>query len=182
MGQNMKWLLCRIGVYWPTILKNCIKISKSSQECQKHSRIQHVSGSELHCIVKPWPFIGWDLDIIGEIKHTSPKRHMYILMGINYLLKWVEAVALTKVDQEEVIASIQNQIIHRFGTPETIMNDQGIVFTRRKMTELAAEIRFKLETSMSYYGQFEAANKVIISLIKKHVGRNPISWHMTLGM
>ncbi|XP_050875026.1 uncharacterized protein LOC127078629 [Lathyrus oleraceus] len=43
---------------------------------------------------------------------------------------------------------------------------------------------FKLLTSTPYYahanGQVEAANKVIIGLIKKHVGKKPRNWHKTL--
>ncbi|XP_058740981.1 uncharacterized protein LOC131613319 [Vicia villosa] len=69
--------------------------------------------------------------------------------------------------------------------PETITIDQGTVFTGRKVTEFAAEIGFKLAISTPYNdqenGQVEATNKVIIGLIKKHVGQNPRSWHMTLG-
>src|SRR3954465_2219986 len=52
------------------------------------------------------------------------------------------------------------------------------------MQAFAAETGFKLLTSTPYYaqanGQVEAANKVIINLIKKHVGRKPKSWHQTL--
>jgi hypothetical protein len=43
---------------------------------------------------------------------------------------------------------------------------------------------FKLLTSMPYYaqanGHVEAVNKVVISLIKKHVGKRPRNWHKTL--
>lgn len=52
-GHRMKWLLCRMSLYWPTILKDCINFAKSCQECQKHSGIQHVPASKLHSIVKP---------------------------------------------------------------------------------------------------------------------------------
>ena len=52
------------------------------------------------------------------------------------------------------------------------------------MQEFATEMGFKLLTSMSYYvqanGQVEAANKVVIGLIKKHVGKKPKNWHKTL--
>ena len=64
------------------------------------------------------------------------------------------------------------------------MTDQGSVFTGRKMQEFATEMGFKLLTSTPYYaqanGQVEAANKVVIGLIKKHVGKKPNDWHKTL--
>ena len=35
--------------------------------------IQYVPASELHAIIKPWPFRGWALDVIGKIKPASSK-------------------------------------------------------------------------------------------------------------
>lgn len=84
--------------------------------------------SDLHTIVKPWPFRGWVLDIISEIKPSSLKGHRYILVGIDYFTKWIEAIPLTNVGQEEVISFIQTHIIYRFGILETITIDQGSVF------------------------------------------------------
>ncbi|KAK2450241.1 hypothetical protein QL285_009370 [Trifolium repens] len=52
-GHKMKWLLFRQGLYWPSMLKDCIEFAKGCQECQRHSGIQHVPASELHSIVKP---------------------------------------------------------------------------------------------------------------------------------
>ena len=81
------------------------------------------------------------------------------------------------VDQEVVIEFIQRNIIYRFGIPETITTDQGSAFTSRKMQEIPNEIRIKLLTFMPYYaqanGQVKAVNKVVIGLIKKHVGKKP---------
>lgn len=56
VGLKMKWILMRSGIYWPSMLKDCLKFAKSCQECQLHGGIQHVPASELHTIVKPWPF------------------------------------------------------------------------------------------------------------------------------
>jgi hypothetical protein len=172
-GHKMKWLLFRQGLYWPSMLKDCIEYAKSCQEYQKHASIQHVPANELHSIVKPWPFRGWALDLIGEIKPASSKNQRYILVGIDYFTKWIEAVALPNVDQEAVISFIQNHIIYRFGLPETITTDQGTVFIGRKMQDFADQAGFKLVTSTPYYaqanGQVEAANKTIIGLIKRHI-------------
>ncbi|XP_058784569.1 uncharacterized protein LOC131659384 [Vicia villosa] len=66
-GHKMKWLLFRYGMYWPTMLNDCIEFAKGCQECQIHAGIQHAPTSEIHTIIKPWPFRGWALDLIGEI-------------------------------------------------------------------------------------------------------------------
>lgn len=183
-SHKMKWLLFWQGVYWPNMLKDCIEFAKGCKECQRHAGIQHMSVSELHAIIKPWPFRGWALDIIGEIWPASSKQHKFILVGINYFTKWVEAIPLVKVDQEVVIKFIQRHIVYRFGIPETITTNQGSVFVGQKMQEFAGEMGFRLVTSTPYYaqanGQVEATNKVIISLVKKHVCKKPKNWHETL--
>ena len=52
------------------------------------------------------------------------------------------------------------------------------------MQGFTKEVGIKLLTSTPYYaqenGQVKAANKVIISLIKKHVGKKPKNWHKML--
>jgi len=180
----MKWFLFRQGMYTPTMLKHCIEFMKSCQECQLHAGIQHVPASELHLIIKPWPFRGWALGVIGEIKPGSSKGHKYILVGIHYFTKWVEAIPLRKVTQDVVISFIQNHILHRFGILETITTDQGSVFTGQKTVRFANQTGFKLFTSTPYYaqanGQVEAADKNLITLIKKklekiqEVGTRPL--------
>lgn len=173
----MKWLLIQQGVYWPTMLKDCIEFSKLCQECQVHACIQHVHASKLHVIVKPWPFRGWALVLVGEIHPASSKQQRYILVGIDYFTMWIEAIPLVKVDQEEIIDFIQKHIIYRFGIPETITVNQGSMFTGRKMQEFASEVGIKLLTLTPYYaqanGQVGADDKMIIGLIKKHVEQKP---------
>ncbi|XP_039686367.1 uncharacterized protein [Medicago truncatula] len=184
-GHKMKWLLFRQGLYWPTMLKDCIEFAKGCQGCQKYTGIQRVPASELHAIIKPWPFRGWALDVIGEIKPTSSKGYRYILVGIDYFTKWIEAIPLKDVTQEEVISFIQKFIIYRFGIPETITTDQGSVFTGRKMVKFAEDTGFKLLTSTPYYAQandqVEAANKNIIAIIKRKIKAKPKNWPEILG-
>ncbi|XP_050890635.1 uncharacterized protein LOC127096054 [Lathyrus oleraceus] len=151
------------------------------QECKVHSSIQHVTASELYALVKPWPFREWALDLIGEIRPASSKGQKYNLVGIDYLTKRIETIPLVNVDQDTIIEFIQINIIYKFGLPEAITTYQGSVFTRRKMQESAYEMGIKLLTSTPYYaqenGQVKEANKIVISLIKKHVGKKPKNWH-----
>lgn len=115
------------------------------------------------------------MELVGKIRPTSSKGQRYILVDIYYFSKWIEAIALTNMDQEAAIAFIHKHIIYRFGIPKAITTDQGSVFTGRKVQEFAKEIGFKLLRFTPYYaqanGQVEAANKVVIGLIKKHVGK-----------
>ncbi|XP_050876654.1 uncharacterized protein LOC127080374 [Lathyrus oleraceus] len=68
--------------------------------------------------------------------------------------------------------------------PRNHYQNQGSVFLGQKMQEFSTETGFGLVTSTPYYaqanGQVEAANKVILSLIRKHVSKKPKNWHKTL--
>jgi uncharacterized protein (UPF0333 family) len=66
-----------------------------------------------------------------------------------------------------------------------ITTDQGSVFTGRKMVKFAESTGFKLLTSTPYYaqanGQVEAANKNIISIVKRKAKGKLQNWHEFLG-
>ena len=184
-GEKMKWTLNRQRVYWPTMEKDCNNYAKSCQECQQHGQVQNVPADELHSVIKPWPFRGWALDLIGLIHPPSTKGHRYILVAIDYFTKWVEAIPLKDVNQDDVINFIEENIIFRFGIPQTLTTDQGTVFVGRKVRQYAESRKIRMVNSTPYYaqanGQVEAANKIIIGLIKKHIGRKPRNWHETLN-
>lgn len=89
------------------------------------------------------------------------------------------------VDQDDVINFIEEHLVYRFGTLETLTTDRGTVFTGKKVVKYAESRRIKLLASTPYYAQanglVEAINKIIINLIKKHIGKKPRNWHETLS-
>jgi len=117
------------------------------------------------------------LDLIGLIHPPSSKGHKFILVAVDYFTKWVEAIPLKTVDSNDVINFIEEYIVVRYGIPETITIDQGTMFIGQKISQYAQNLGIKMINSTSYYaqanGQVEAINKILISLIKKHVGRKP---------
>ena len=46
-GDN-KWLIRRLGYYWPTILEDCFKYYKGCQACQRFGKIQIVPASMMN--------------------------------------------------------------------------------------------------------------------------------------
>ncbi|GKV43324.1 hypothetical protein SLEP1_g50628 [Rubroshorea leprosula] len=182
---KMRWLIRRHGFFWPSVLKDCIAYAKGCKSYQIHGPLQRVPASELNSIVKPWPFRGWAIDLIGKVYPPSSKGHSFIIVATDYFTKWVEAKPMKKVDQSDVIKFIKEDIIHRFGLPETITTDQGTVFVRHQVKAFAKEMGFRLLNSTPHYaqanGQAEASNKVVINLLEKMVDDNPRRWHELLS-
>ncbi|KAL1352493.1 hypothetical protein AAHE18_06G171000 [Arachis hypogaea] len=179
-------------LYWPTIQRDCINCARSCEECQKHGSLQHIPASELHVIIKPWPFRGWALNLIGQIHPPSSNGHKFILVGVDYFSKWLEVIPLKEVTHNEIIDFIEEHIEGCrklregvFGILQSITTDQGTMFIGKKVMEYAKSRDIKRLSSTPYYaqanGQVEAVNKILIALIKKHIGRQPRNWHQTLS-
>jgi hypothetical protein len=82
----------------------------------------------MNSIVKPWPFSGWGLDFIDEIRPGSSKGHRFILVAMDYFTKWTEAVPLRNLTHREVIGFVQEHIVYQFGVTQTLTTDQGPSF------------------------------------------------------
>ena len=49
--------------------------------------------------------------------------NQYILLAMDYVSKWVEAIACLRNDVNTVVGFIQRNILSRFGASRTIIND-----------------------------------------------------------
>ena len=55
----------------------------------------------------------------------------YILVAVDYVSKWVEAIALANNEGKSVTAFLKKNIFSRFGTPWAIISDWGSYFCNR---------------------------------------------------
>ena len=98
----------------------------------------------MHAVVKPWPLRGWAMDAISKIHPASSKRHSFILVATNYFTKWVEVEPLVSVTQEAIIKFTKQNIIYRFGIPESITIDQRTMFTGDKVSLFIRQFDIKM--------------------------------------
>ena len=77
--------------------------------------------------------------------------NLYILIAINYVSKWVEAVALPTNDAKAVVRFLQKNIFTRFGTPRAITSDKGTHFYNRIFATALAKYGIKHKVATSYH-------------------------------
>ncbi|KAM1748566.1 hypothetical protein ACFX1Q_010218 [Malus domestica] len=185
-GRKMRWLLRRHGYFLPRILKDCIEFARGYVQCQIHGPIQRVPAKSLYSVIKPWPFRGWAMDVIGKITPSSgAAKHAWIIVATDYFTKWVEAKSYAELTSKEVCDFMEEHIVTRFGVPETIITDNGTIFTAERFREYTAGLKIRLEQSTPYYpqanGQAEASNKVLIGILEKVIKERPGMWHLKLN-
>jgi len=142
------------------------------------------SAIPLYPIVVEKSFSQWGLDVFGPINPNYRKGHVYILKTIDYFMKWLEAVALKKVDAEELIKFLKDKILLRFCVPNKFITENGLIFIRSNFTEFCRQYGITMGQSLNYYpqgnGLVESTNKTLVQILKKTVDSNQRNWHLKL--
>ena len=67
------------------------------------------------------PFDVWGFDYMGPFPSSNGYTH--ILVAVDYVTKWVEAIPTSSVDHNTSIKMLKEVIFPRFGVPRYLMTD-----------------------------------------------------------
>ena len=91
--------------------------------------------------------------------------HSYILVGVDYVSKWVEAILCRTNDHKVVLKFLKENIFSRFRVPKAIISDGGTHFCNKLFEALLAKYEVKHKVATPYHpqtsGQVELANREI---------------------
>ena len=68
----------------------------------------------------------WGIDFMGPFPNSFGNQ--YILVAMDYVSKWVEAIPCKTNDNKVVIKFLKENIFSRFGTPRAIISDKALTF------------------------------------------------------
>ena len=74
---------------------------RACEKCQRFSNIIKQPSEELTPIAAPWLFTQWGLDIMGPFP-IAVRYLKFLIVGIDYFTKWVEAEALATIMEKNV--------------------------------------------------------------------------------
>ena len=89
------------GFYWLTMFKDCNTHHKSCPQCQQLGKINTRCQMPQNYICVVEVFDCWGLDFMRPFPHYF--GNLYILVGVDYVSKWVEAVACKSNDHKVVL-------------------------------------------------------------------------------
>ena len=115
------------------------------KKCNRHQRQVPASKlltQNLTTITSPWPFAQWDIDIVRPLP-TAPTEKKLLLVATDYFSKWIEVQALSSIKDKEVTQFIWENIVCRFGIPQSIVTDNGPQFDSWGIDECKTHICFE---------------------------------------
>ena len=110
----------------------------------------------------------------------SSFNHMYILLTVDYISKWVEAIPTRTNDASVVVKFLHNHIFTQFGTPQALITDGGTHFCNKLVDKFLQKYGVRHRTSLTYHpqanGQAEVSNREIKSILQKMVNSSRKYW------
>ena len=95
-----------------------------------------------------------------------------------------EATTLPTNDAKAVVNFLQKNIFSRFGTPRTIISDEGTLFCNKIFATALAKYGIKDKIATTYHsqsnGQAEVSNREIKRILEKVVNPTMKDWSLRL--
>ena len=102
--------------------------------------------------------------------------HDYILLAVDYVSKWVEAVPTRTNDHRTVVKFLKENIFSRFGMPRAIISDGGSHFCNKIIASLMRKYSVWHKVLTPYHpqtnGQAKLANREIKMILEKIIAAN----------
>ena len=120
----------------------------------------------------------WGIDFIGPFPPSNGKE--YILVAVDYVFKWVEAIPTRTNDHWEVLQFVRRCILSRYGCPKAIISDGSSRFNnahfRALLKKYGVHHRITTLCHPKAYGQVEVSNKEVKSILKKIIRPDGKDW------
>ncbi|GKE19179.1 reverse transcriptase domain-containing protein, partial [Tanacetum coccineum] len=133
-----------LGFFWPTIYRDAHDLVTRCDACQRQVKISQRDEMPQNAIQVCEIFDIWGINFMGPF--PSSRGNKYILVGIDYLSKWVKAKALQTNDARVVM--LKYGVTHRLSTA------------------------YHPQTS----GQVEVSNRGLKRILERTVGEHRASW------
>ena len=120
----------------------------------------------------------WGINFMGPFPPSDGKE--YILVAVDYVSKWVEAIPTRTNDHREVLRFITRCIFARYGCPRAIISEGGSHFNNSHFRVLLKKYGVHHRITTPYHpqanGQVEVSNREVKSILKKIIRPDGKDW------
>ncbi|RVW28468.1 Retrovirus-related Pol polyprotein from transposon 17.6 [Vitis vinifera] len=157
-SQKTAMKVLQSGFTWPSLFKDAHIMCRSCDRCQRLGKLTKRNQMPMNPILIVELFDVWGIDFMGPFPMSF--GNSYILVGVDYVSKWVEAIPCKQNDHRVVL-----KFFSRFGVPKAIISDGGAHFCNKPFEALLSKYGVKHKVATPYHpqtsGQVELANREI---------------------
>ena len=177
-GQRTAAKVLQSGFYWPSLFKDAHQFVSTCDKCQRMGNISRKDEPPMHPILEVELFDLWRIDFMGPF--PASYSNLYILLAVDYVSKWVEAIPTRTNDAKVVAQFMRSKIFSRFGTPRALITDNGTHICNKVIDKVLHKYGVRHRTSLAYHpqsnGQEEVSNHEIKYILEKTVNRSRKDW------
>lgn len=174
--------ILQCGFYWPTLFHDAYIFCSLCDRCQRMGSISKRNMMPLNPILVVEIFDVWGIDFMGPFPPSF--GYQYILVAVDYVSKWVEAIPCKTNDHRVVVKFLKSNILSRFGFPRTIISDGGTHFCNKPFKTLLDKYSITHKVATPYHpqtsGQVEISNREIKQILEKTVRPDRKDWSLRL--
>jgi transposase InsO family protein len=123
------------------ILEHKQRFVATCPECQRSGNISQRNAMPLNYNLQVDLFDVWGIDFTGPfVKSNGYER---ILVVVDYVSKWVEAIPCRKASTEEALQMIKTVIFPRYSVPRILISDGGSHFIGKDFKRCLAKLGIK---------------------------------------
>ena len=111
-GDRTTTKMLQVGFFWPSIFKDAHDYVRCYEKCQRTGGMSRRNEVSLQNIMEVEIFDCWGIDFVGPL--PSSYGNIYILVVVDYMSKWVEAITIPKNDAKVVIKFLKKNIFFPF--------------------------------------------------------------------
>ena len=120
-------------------------------KCQRMGSISKWDKPPLQPILEVELFDIRGMDFMGPF--PSSFSNLYILLVVDYVSKWVEAIPTRTNDAKVVANFLRNHIFTQFGTPRALITDRGTHFCNKLIDNVLRKYGVRNRTALAYHPQ-----------------------------
>ena len=169
-------------IYWPSMYEDTKNFIRRCPKCQRHGGITARNVMPLTYNLQVELFDVWGINYMGPFVKSQGCE--YILVAVDYISKWVEAMPCRAADAKHTRKIFHEIIFSRFGTPRMVISDGGSHFIDSAFRNFLKELGTRHNIATPYHpqtsGQAETSNKQIKNILQKTVNETGRGWKLKL--
>ena len=142
-------MVLQLGFYCPSLFKDAHQFVSTYDKCQRMGSISKKDEPPMSTILEVELIHLWGMDFIGPFPPSF--SNLYILLAIDYVSKWVEAIPTRTNDTSVVAKFLYSHIFTRFSTPRAHITNGGTHFCNKMVDKVLQKYGGRHCTSLAYH-------------------------------